>query len=136
MTVPGRRATVALGALFALLSTYAWWAGRADQVPGPVDKPRFIAQEEQRVRAALTDPESARFRAEVIGGDATARVLCGEVNARNPLGGYAGYERFVAGAGKVERATVVGAERMDALWAEQCAAAEAAMRNHSVAHSP
>jgi hypothetical protein len=128
MTIAAKRAASALLGAFLLLSIYAWLAGRPDHLPGPLDKPRFIAQEEERVRASLSDPESARFRSEVIGGRDGKHFLCGEVNARNTLGGYAGYERFVSGEGRAERAGALGAEHVDALWAERCPAraAEAA----------
>lgn len=37
----------------------------------------------------LKDPESAQFR--------NQKGLCGEVNAKNSFGGYAGFKRFIAG---------------------------------------
>lgn len=48
------------------------------------------------VLAALKDPDSALFRNQHDG----RRALCGEVNARNGMGGYAGYSRFIAGGGR------------------------------------
>lgn len=45
------------------------------------------------VLATLKDPDSALFRNQFVG----RRALCGEVNARNGMGGYAGYTRFIAG---------------------------------------
>lgn len=41
---------------------------------------------------ALKDPESAQFRNQFVG----RQALCGEVNARNSMGGYTGYARFIA----------------------------------------
>lgn len=52
------------------------------------------------VESMLIDPESARWRdvrivvKERRGG--TQRAACGEVNAKNKFGGYAGYSRFIA----------------------------------------
>lgn len=40
------------------------------------------------VRARLKDPDSAQFRNQA--------GWCGEVNAKNSLGGYVGYRRFIA----------------------------------------
>ncbi len=40
----------------------------------------------------LKDPDSAKFRDEKLSRDA----LCGEVNAKNSMGGYTGYKRFIA----------------------------------------
>lgn len=37
----------------------------------------------------LKDPDSAQFR--------NQKRICGEVNAKNSFGGYAGFKRFIAG---------------------------------------
>lgn len=47
-----------------------------------------------QVRKALTDPDSARFDALRI--NAQSGVACGSVNAKNKLGGYVGFVRFIA----------------------------------------
>lgn len=48
----------------------------------------------EAVRAQMLDPDSVRFRnLEVL--DAI-NVWCGEVNARNRMGGYAGWKQFIA----------------------------------------
>lgn len=39
----------------------------------------------------LSDPQSAQFRNEVIYG---GTIVCGEVNARNRMGGYVGFRWF------------------------------------------
>ena len=54
------------------------------------------------VLATLKDPDSALFRNQFVG----RRALCGEVNARNGMGGYAGYSRFIGGG---ERFVLEGA---------------------------
>ena len=41
------------------------------------------------VTANLKDPDSAKFR--------NQKGVCGEVNAKNSFGGYAGFVRFIAG---------------------------------------
>jgi hypothetical protein len=51
----------------------------------------------------LRDPESAKYK-NVHGyrvnlGEGDQYVFCGQVNAKNAFGGYAGYEDFVAAAG-------------------------------------
>lgn len=38
----------------------------------------------------LKDPDSAQFR--------NQKRICGEVNAKNSFGGYAGFKRFIAGS--------------------------------------
>lgn len=52
-------------------------------------------QHEQDVRAQLKDPESATFR----NVEQYPTGVCGEVNARNSMGGYVGYRGFVVGLG-------------------------------------
>lgn len=46
------------------------------------------------VRERLFDPESARFRNAFRGPNSTL-VWCGEVNARNRMGGFTGYSRYI-----------------------------------------
>ncbi|QOL80441.1 hypothetical protein [Pseudooceanicola spongiae] len=46
---------------------------------------------ESSVRSSLKDPESAKFsRITAIKGEAELITACGQVNAKNSLGGYAG----------------------------------------------
>ncbi|NKA33228.1 hypothetical protein GO300_01294 [Ralstonia solanacearum] len=49
------------------------------------------------VKQHLRDPDSAEFRNTKYGPDVGAgKALCGEVNAKNGFGGYAGFRRFVS----------------------------------------
>lgn len=49
------------------------------------------------VRSRLKDPDSAEFRnVGYYSGGPEGAAVCGEVNAKNSFGGFAGYERFVA----------------------------------------
>ena len=55
----------------------------------------------QSVRDQLLDPDSARFRKVwamryPVQGQADAAIFCGEVNGRNRMGGFAGFQRFIA----------------------------------------
>jgi hypothetical protein len=58
---------------------------------------------QQHVRSRLRDPTSAQFQSVRLtrGQDENRRVVCGEVNARNALGGFTGYRRFVIFARRV-----------------------------------
>lgn len=59
-------------------------------------EPNPFAHVEEAVRNVLVDPASAQFQAITAhprGG--TAETYCGEVNARNRMGGYDGFKRFV-----------------------------------------
>lgn len=66
------------------------------------------------VKAHLKDPDSARFRnvrrVPFMGmpSEAVSKVYCGEVNARNSMGGYSGYSAFVAQPDKSEVNIVEG----------------------------
>lgn len=53
-----------------------------------------------QVLRQLTDPDSAQWRDLHYYGDWTPSggLLCGEVNAKNAMGGYAGYRSFSADA--------------------------------------
>jgi hypothetical protein len=46
------------------------------------------------VSGGLTDAESARFRDLYVSNGLKGRAVCGAVNAKNRLGGYAGFRRF------------------------------------------
>ncbi|WP_212667775.1 hypothetical protein, partial [Xanthomonas graminis] len=77
-----------------------------------------IVAAERAVRRELKDPDAARFqgvRASYT--DEFGVVACGRVNARNELGGYSGFRRFVFGDGRVilEQRDSVGAA-----WSKAC----------------
>lgn len=78
--------------------------------------PEYLA--EQAVKRILNDPESAQFR------DMRVYTLsvCGEVNAKNAMGGYVGFQRFI-----YQRSVTGGAgiatmtpELVESLWPIQC----------------
>ena len=52
--------------------------------------PKSIAMD--AVRNSLIDPDSAKFRNVVV---RDRGVVCGEMNAKNKMGGYTGYTKFV-----------------------------------------
>ena len=56
---------------------------------------RFLNERDAKaaVLARLKDPDSAEFR--------NLNGSCGEVNSKNSMGGYSGFERFVAIGNKV-----------------------------------
>jgi hypothetical protein len=64
-----------------------------------------IAKAEQFVRSGLNDPDSASFRNEKYvpaSAKIKASAVCGEVNAKNRMGGFVGFSRFIAnGADKL-----------------------------------
>lgn len=65
-----------------------------EQIKEKVEKEsgeKFIEQAKKAVRFNLKDPDSAQFRN--IRQPSTG-VVCGEVNAKNAMGGYVGFQRF------------------------------------------
>jgi hypothetical protein len=54
------------------------------------------------VAAQLKDPQSAQFRN--MKGSEKARMVCGEINAKNSMGGYIGFKNFMV-AGDVDTAS-------------------------------
>lgn len=58
----------------------------------------LVHQHRGAVKSQLKDPDSAKFQNENLKGGYTlaSSILCGEVNAKNGMGGYDGYKRFAA----------------------------------------
>lgn len=80
----------------------------------------LVHQLRQPVLSELKDPDSAKFRNEKVRGGFTVGTayLCGEVNAKNQMGGYVGYKKFWALKGK---AADVESEILDAAYIDsQC----------------
>ncbi|WP_417283756.1 hypothetical protein [Comamonas sp.] len=63
----------------------------------------LIGELRKPVLSQLNDPDSALFRNEVIRGPwkAADSTLCGELNARNKMGGYVGYKKFYVALGDI-----------------------------------
>lgn len=58
-------------------------------------KSKLVLREEtlkNRVATTLNDPQSAQFRNIKLSAD--EKFLCGEINAKNQLGGYVGFRPF------------------------------------------
>lgn len=63
------------------------------------DKGRALAwqaEDVDSIRNILKDADSAEFKAVFTSFYSDSPVTCGEVNAKNSLGGYAGFKRFIA----------------------------------------
>ena len=106
-------------------------AAAKDKVPKSVTMEDLQAQ--QRVKSiaivqahvleAMKDPDSAKFRN--VAATTTGAFVCGEVNAKNSMGGYAGFTRFY---GDYVDTLSIESERMsdgekrvfDAMWRDTC----------------
>lgn len=90
--------TAALFAGFALLSACVQMTPITESKPVKLSSGQ-VSQIQQTVVRSFFDPESAQFR-NVRAADVTLkdgnreRRVCGEVNAKNRMGGYAGYQFF------------------------------------------
>lgn len=83
---------------------------------------RYIALHQERIKGLLRDPDSAQFRNVYVSRSLGAPLVCGEVNARNGLGGYDGFRRFVsAGDQQAIEGSNMASPEMDKLWSQACA---------------
>ena len=121
--IPVVAATVVV-ALFLVLFFYAGMAPAPSSSSGPLDKARFIADEEEKIRAGLRDPESARFRNESISTNRAGATLCGQVNSKNAGGGYEGFERFISGQTPTLMEGAIGPDEMNRQWTKLCGRAQ------------
>ncbi|UUS61830.1 MULTISPECIES: hypothetical protein [unclassified Acinetobacter] len=73
---------------------------------------------EDKARVGLFDPEAAKFR--------NIKGNCGEINAKNKVGGYIGYRRFIYDADfdtvsiEDEKDGLYNPKMMDILWDKKC----------------
>ncbi|EPD35472.1 hypothetical protein EZI45_19130 [Delftia tsuruhatensis] len=79
----------------------------------------LVHQHRKPVLAELKDPDSAQFRNERLvrkaGFTLEGTILCGEVNAKNEMGGFAGYKPFASAAnGRAE----IGSDAVDRKFVE------------------
>jgi hypothetical protein len=77
----------------------------------------LILKAQAEAASLLKDPESARFSSTAI--SPSTGAVCGLVNAKNALGGYAGPKRFIVTS---EKALIEDADtwKMDLRWQELC----------------
>lgn len=75
-------------------------------------KAAFETKVHDAVKRLLRDPESARFGS-TIGYFPDDEIACGEVNAKNAFGGYAGNDSFGYDHGRVQLMSVDGTAWME-----------------------
>lgn len=79
---------------------------------------RTIVAAERAVRASLKDPDSAQFKG--VRANYTEEfdvVACGQVNAKNELGGYTGFKRFISSGKSV---ILEGRDNIADAWVGAC----------------
>lgn len=93
---------IAVGVL--AVAAVIWWA-----TAGDLFEPEHIKYR-SAVSGVLLDPQSAQFRNEKI---TEGGLYCGEVNSKNRMGGYVGFNRFIVrtkdSAGVLEPGVEIGA---------------------------
>jgi len=89
-------------------------------------KPDPVAAAHERVKDALKDPDSAKFRNEFVARDG---AVCGFVNAKNSYGGYGGFRRYIV---EPDRVMLDGdgddSWKMDSHWYDVCSEFEPAAK--------
>jgi hypothetical protein len=78
---------------------------------------KLIAEGQDRIINGLNDPESARFRKVFV--SPRGRAVCGEVNAKNRMGGYVGFKRFISARDKAGIEDD-GTYFADTHWTDRC----------------
>ncbi len=77
-----------------------------------------IVAAERAVRGELKDPKTAKFRDVYANySEELGVVACGRVNAKNELGGYSGFRRFVSSGKSV---ILEGRDNVAEAWGEAC----------------
>ncbi|MEP7328251.1 MAG: hypothetical protein ABI777_03490 [Betaproteobacteria bacterium] len=109
-----------IAGLLAALIAYAMWLPPPALTARLVDRVRFIAAEQMKVRADLLDPEGATFRHPHVSMLRRIPILCGEVNEKTAGGGFAGYKRFLSGWMIRLYERDIGRAEMDRAWQSLC----------------
>ena len=82
--------------VYCFIFMFASFANAQDRIE------KFVSKAKNQATKNLLDPSSAQFRnlevREMIGDKGKKHLnLCGEVNAKNRMGGYVGFKTFSAG---------------------------------------
>lgn len=81
------------------------------------DNSGFVRAAKRNIAAQMKDPSSVQFRDLYIGRDSDGKLsLCGEINAKNGYGAYAGFRPFVANAS----ALAYFGDQIAEIWPEFC----------------
>lgn len=82
----------------------------------------WIAKGQEAIAGKLKDPSSAQFRKLLFHQSSDGiPVACGEVNSKNSLGGYTGYQKFIAAGASSDMAFLEEeVSDFDKLWRKLC----------------
>ena len=103
-------------------------ATSADPFADPSKQSLWIIKSQDAIRGRLRDPDSAEFRETRFYSGGSTPVVCGEVNSKNGLGGYTGYQRFIASGDNQSIAflasDVEAGDSINVAWNELCVKTE------------
>lgn len=101
--------------------------GSKPRIPASTASANEISKEKQNVKNSMKDPDAVQFRgmAGYYRGEPGFTTLCGELNAKNGFGAYAGYRHFTSLAGIVVMNEMEGKEvpwenSFNSHWNETC----------------
>lgn len=84
----------------------------------------WIIKSKEGIKKRLKDPDSAKFKDVRFYSGGTTPVVCGQVNAKNAMGGYSGFERFIASGDNEDIAflasDVEAGDSIDNAWKALC----------------
>lgn len=121
---------------FAGLGTFIWWMAGGSVDSSPASPPKVVTQADKdadagmravmvarsTVKSMLKDQDSAKFTNQfAVKTDKSAIVACGEVNAKNAFGGYAGAAVYVMQDGVVRLEGSGNANDVRRRWNATCA---------------
>lgn len=107
----------------AIFVVYLFVTGGEDQAhevkPSTPSDFQIKSAGQKWLKDKLKDPDSVEFRNVFV---STANAVCGEFNAKNSFGGYAGFQRFIsAGPDATFLEDQVEAGGFDVVWPQYCA---------------
>ncbi|MDR3416582.1 MAG: hypothetical protein P4L83_10380 [Nevskia sp.] len=87
--------------------------------PTPQDA-QLIAQQEERLKAALKVPDSAKFKDVFVSQVSGDKEVCGRLDALNSFGARTGYQRFIMGDAANVLESDYGSAKMNESWKQYC----------------
>lgn len=84
----------------------------------------WIIKSKEGIKKRLKDADSAKFKDVRFYSGGTTPVVCGQVNGKNALGGYSGFEKFIASGDNESIAFLASdletGDSIDNAWKELC----------------
>ncbi|WP_194726252.1 hypothetical protein [Noviherbaspirillum malthae] len=104
--------------VFAFAALFSIGVCSFAQTEAPKLRKALVKRGQEAVLEQLKDPDSAKFR-NLFSGKYDS-FLCGEVNAKNSMGGYIGFKRFFAAESAGNYVRFEGDSSFDDGWSNNC----------------